>query len=84
MTLPNQEVPAPEQSVGTTGENPSFATTQKDPLIAQNLQNLQYIGIFAFAISMIALVRVFSPRAEHAILFALTLSFVLIIAIFTA
>ncbi len=84
MALLNQEFLASEQSVGTTEENPSIGTTQKDPLIAQGLQNWQYIGIIALAISAFAVIRVFGPKAEHALLFALALSLVLIIFFFTA
>ncbi len=83
MTLPNQEFLALEQSVGTIEENPSFDTTQKDPLISQGLQDWQYVGIFALALSALVLIRVLSPRAEHAILFALILSVILIILFFT-
>lgn len=84
MPLPNEEFPAPEQSVGTTQENPSVGTTQKDPLIDRGLQVGQYIGIVALAVGAIVVVKVFSPRVEHAILFALSLSVVLIIFFLTA
>ncbi len=87
MILPNEKFTASQRSVGTTKENPSVGMLQRDPqrdsLIDRDLQNLQYIGIFALAISAIMVIRVFSPKAEHAILFALSLSAVLIIFLFT-
>lgn len=83
MTLPTQKFQAPERLVATTQENPSFGTTQKDPLIDRGLQDWQYIGIVAFAIGAIAIVGFFSRRIEYALLFALALSVVLIVFFLT-
>lgn len=83
VTSPNEEFPAPEQSVGTTQENQSFGTTQKDPLVDQGLQNWQYIGIVTLAVGAIAIVGFFSRRIEYALLFALVLSVVLIVFFLT-
>ncbi|MBD2676575.1 MULTISPECIES: hypothetical protein [Nostoc] len=53
-------------------------STNKDPLIARNLQKEQYIGIIGLAIALIAAVGFFSRRVEYAIVFAIILSAVLI------
>lgn len=76
--IETQELP-PKQSSRSIQETPSQASTQQDPLIAKGLQKEQYIGIFAFAIAIILAVGFFSRRVEYAILFAATLSIVLII-----
>lgn len=81
--IPTKEAPAPEPLVGTIQENPSFDKTQKDPLIARGLEQWQYIGIVAIAIAAVALVRFFSRRVEHALLFAIALSVVLIVFFLT-
>lgn len=58
-------------------------TPKRDPLIARNLEAWQYIGIIGLAVGLIVLVRIFSPRVEHAILFAIFLSVILIVFFFT-
>jgi len=83
MTLPTQEFQAPERLVGTIQENPSVDTTQEDPLINRDLQHAQYIGIFAIAVGLTAMVGFFSRRFEHALLFATALSVVLIVFFLT-
>jgi len=57
--------------------------TIKDPLIARKLEVWQYVGIIILAASLVVLVRVISPKVEHAILFAVFLSIALIIFFFT-
>ena len=84
MTFLNAEFLALAQFLSTAGENPSFSTTQKDPLINRGLEDWQYIGIIALAIASLIAVRVLSSRAEYTILFALALSLVLIIFFFNA
>lgn len=76
--IQTEELPR-KQSERTIRETPSQAPTQQDPLIAKGLQKGQYIGIFAFAIALILAVGFFSRRVEYAILFAATLSIVLIV-----
>ncbi len=56
----------------------SAAPTQNDPLINRGEEKVVYIGIFLIAIALVFLVFKLSPRVEHTILFALTLSLVLI------
>lgn len=53
--------------------------TTKDPLITRKLVAWQYASIIALAVSLVVLIRVISPRLEHAILFAVFLSIALII-----
>lgn len=68
-----------KQLLGTIQENPAVDATQKDPLINQGLQDWQYIGIIILAVCVIAGFGFFSRRIEYAILFALSLSLVLIV-----
>ena len=75
MNLFLQDIPASELSPKTIQETPAPV---KDPLIAQNLQKEQYIGIIGLAIALIAAVGFFSRRVEYAIAFALFLSVILI------
>ena len=56
----------------------SEAPIQNDPLINRGEEKVVYIGIFLIAIALVFLVFKLSPRVEHTILFALTLSLVLI------
>lgn len=66
-----------------TGVNLAVETTEKDPLIARRLEVWQYAGIIALAVALVMLVRVLSPRVEHALLFAVFLTVVLIVFFFT-
>jgi hypothetical protein len=74
MILFAQELPAP---VKTIQETPLRST--QDPLIAKGLQKEQYFGVVTFAIVLIAAVGFISRRVEYAILFAFTLSIILIL-----
>lgn len=78
MALPTRELQSRNQYKGTIQETPPPGTTQNDPLIAKGLQKGQYIGILGLAIAIIAVIGYFSRRVEYAILFAITLSIVLI------
>lgn len=78
MTLSTPGLPAPERLIGTIQENPSVDTTQKDPMIERGLEDWQYAGILAIAVGLVALVGVLSRRVEHAIMFAIVLSVILI------
>ncbi|MBW4646421.1 MAG: hypothetical protein KME23_26095 [Goleter apudmare HA4340-LM2] len=51
----------------------------KDPLIARGLQREQYIGITTLLLGLILVVGFLSRRFEYALLFALSLSMVLIV-----
>lgn len=77
MILLAQELPAPER-LKTIQETPSQQSTQ-DQLIAKGLQKEQYFGVVAFAVVLIAAVGIISRRVEYAIMFALTLSILLIL-----
>ncbi|MDZ8082627.1 MAG: hypothetical protein RMX35_26630 [Nostoc sp. DcaGUA01] len=73
MKLLAQELPSPK----AIQEAPAPGTN-KDPLIARNLQKEQYVGIIGLAIALIAAVGFFSRRVEYAIVFAIVLSAILI------
>ncbi|MHC5728319.1 MAG: hypothetical protein ACYTXY_30235 [Nostoc sp.] len=78
MNLFIQEIPASERAPKTVQET---APPGKDPLIAQDLQKEQYIGIIGLAIALVAAVGFFSRRVEYAIGLAVILS-VSLIALF--
>ncbi|NMF66998.1 hypothetical protein DP113_03020 [Brasilonema octagenarum UFV-E1] len=82
MALPTQELQPQKQYEGRIQETPPPGT-QNDPLIAKGLQKGQYLGIFAFVIALIAVIGYFSRRVEYAILFAVTLSVILIVFFLT-
>ncbi|RCJ23049.1 hypothetical protein A6S26_00335 [Nostoc sp. ATCC 43529] len=69
-----QELPSPR----AIQEAPANGTN-KDPLIARNLQKEQYVGIIGLAIALIAAVRFLSRRVEYAIIFTIILSAILIV-----
>ncbi|MEH2359024.1 hypothetical protein [Nostoc sp.] len=71
MNLFIQELPASELAPKAVQETPPPG---KDPLIAQNLQKEQYIGIIGLAIALVAAVGFFSRRVEYAIGLAVILS----------
>ena len=73
MKLLAQELPSPR----AIQEAPP-PSTNKDPLIAHNLQKGQYAGIIGLAIVLVAAVGFFSRRVEYAIGFAAILSAILI------
>lgn len=83
MSLPNEEFPAATRSPGTIQEIPSPSSTPKDSLIARSLQSEQYIAIALLFAGLIAAVGFFSRRVEYALLFAFTLSIVLIVFFLT-
>ncbi|MDP5337979.1 MAG: hypothetical protein NWQ28_05325 [Nodularia sp. (in: cyanobacteria)] len=67
----------------TIQEIPSSAPIQQDSLIAKGWQREQYIGIGILAITLIAAVGYFSRRFAYALLFAFTLSIILIVFFIT-
>ncbi len=79
---PIEEIPASKPNPGAIQTTPSVVT-RTDPLIARNLQKEQYAGIFALMIALIAIVGFFSRRFEYALLFATTLSIILIVFFLT-
>lgn len=79
MALPTEEFPLQQRSQRTVEQIPTPDPTTRDPLIAKVWQREQYIGIFILFITLIAAVGFFSRRFEYALLFALSLSVVLII-----
>jgi hypothetical protein len=82
MPLPTQEL-QPKNKYGDTIQETPPPSTQNDPLIAKGLQKEQYIGILGLAIALIAVIGFFSRRVEYAILFAITLSVILIVFFLT-
>ena len=78
--LPDAEPTPKEIEVVAQRWNSYIATNkvEQDPLINQGGKVTIKIGIFLIAILSVILVKVFSPRVEHAILFALFLSIILI------
>ncbi|MDB9306519.1 MULTISPECIES: hypothetical protein [Cyanophyceae] len=60
-------------------EIPATEPTQQDSLIAKGWQREQYIGIAILFITLIAAVGYLSRRLEYALLFAFTLSIILIV-----
>jgi len=78
-----QEISIGVRSFGITGVNLAVEATEKDPLIARRLEVWQYAGIIVLAVALVMLVRVLSPRVEHALLFAAFLSVALIVFFFT-
>ncbi|MBK1987866.1 hypothetical protein A0J48_009995 [Sphaerospermopsis aphanizomenoides BCCUSP55] len=54
-----------------------------DSLIAKSWQKEQYIGIAILLVSLIAIIGFFSRRFEYALIFALTLSIILIVFFIT-
>ncbi|KAB8332170.1 hypothetical protein SD80_022015 [Scytonema tolypothrichoides VB-61278] len=82
MALPTREL-QPKNQYGDTIQETPPPGTQNDPLIAKGLQRVQYIGILGLAIALIAVIGFFSRRVEYAILFAITLSVILIVFFLT-
>ncbi|KZL48948.1 hypothetical protein A2T98_15240 [Nodularia spumigena CENA596] len=64
-------------------EIPSSDQMQEDSLIAKGWEREQYIGIAILFISLIAAVGYLSRRLEYALLFAFTLSMILIVFLVT-
>ena len=56
----------------------SVAPTQNDPLINRGGEKVVDIGVSLLAVALVFVVWKLSPRVEHAIIFALALSIVLI------
>ncbi|TAE60903.1 MAG: hypothetical protein EAZ87_04260 [Nostocales cyanobacterium] len=51
----------------------------QDSLIAKNLQREQYIGVTILLIGLIIMIGFFNQRLEYALIFALTVSAILIV-----
>lgn len=68
-----------ERSLGTISLNLLMEAAGRDPLISRRLEVWQYAGIAALAVALVFVVRVLSPKAEHTLLFAASLSIILII-----
>ncbi len=58
--------------------------TQKDPLMNYKAEHLIYAGVFLLVIGLIIIVGVLSRKLEYALLFATSLSLVLILFFLTA
>lgn len=48
---------------------------QKDPLIDQRGEAIVKVGAILLAVGLVIVVRILSPRVEHAIVFAIVVSF---------
>ena len=66
-------------SLGTSILNLAVEAAGRDPLISRDLEIWQYIGIAALALASIFAVRAISPKMEHTLLFAASLSIILIV-----
>ncbi|HLO86308.1 MAG TPA: hypothetical protein VK203_15115 [Nostocaceae cyanobacterium] len=71
MNIPQKPYLITQETVPTT--------YPQDALIAKNLQREQYIGIAILLLSLIAVIGFFSRRFEYALIFALSLSLLLIV-----
>jgi hypothetical protein len=60
-------------------ETPSEGTPLQDPLIARGWQREQYVGISILLLGLIAVVGFLNRKFEYALIFALTLSIILIV-----
>lgn len=76
MTIQTQELPEPK--VGALQENPVVDQPEKDPLIAQNEENIVYLGVLLLAIGIATAVGLLSRRLDYAIIFSFLVSVVLI------
>ena len=54
-----------------------------DSLIAKNLQKEQYIGIAILLVGLITIIGFFSRRFEYALIFALTITMILMVFFLT-
>jgi hypothetical protein len=79
MSLPTEEFPLPKQSPGTIREVPAPGATPNDSLIAKGWQKEQYIGVAILFVGLIAAIGFISRRFEYALVFAISLSIILII-----
>lgn len=85
MSLPTEEFPLPQRSPRpkTIQEVPANKAVSKDSLIAKGWQREQYVGIAILFVGLIAVVGFFSRRFEYALVFAITLSIILIVFFLT-
>lgn len=60
-------------------ETPAQSSPPQDSLIARGLQREQYVGISILLLGLIAVVGFLNRRFEYALIFALTLSVILIV-----
>lgn len=81
--LNNQKTLLAEQLPGRFLKITASDSTPKDPLIARGLEREQYMGIAILLCSLIVAVGFLSRRFEYALLFALSLSIVLIVFLLT-
>ena len=78
MNLPTQQLLAIITVYFLTLAEP----VQKDPLIDQRGEAIVKVGVILLAVGSVIAVRILSPRVEHAIIFAIIVSFGLIAFLF--
>lgn len=74
MNLPTQKILAIITIYFLTLAEP----IQKDPLIDQRGEAIVKVGVILLALGSVIVVKILSPRVEHAIIFAIVVSFGLI------
>ncbi|AFZ26221.1 hypothetical protein Cylst_4116 [Cylindrospermum stagnale PCC 7417] len=86
MSLPTEEFPLPKRSPTprTIQEVPANGAVSNDSLIAKGWQREQYVGIAILFAGLIAVIGFFSRRFEYALVFAISLSIILIVFFLTA
>jgi hypothetical protein len=71
MNLPTQQLLAIVTIYFLTLAEP----VQKDPLIDQRGEAIVKVGVILLAVGSVIIVKILSPRVEHAIIFAIIVSF---------
>jgi dipeptide/tripeptide permease len=59
-------------------QTPTPTPTLNNNLVNSGSQNLVYIGVFLLAISLVIVIGIFSKKIEYALIFAATLTVILI------
>ncbi|MBD2624889.1 hypothetical protein [Trichormus variabilis] len=78
MNLPPKYLPIKTKNIQVQ-ETPTEGSPPQDSLIARGLQREQYVGISILLLGLIAVVGFLNRRFEYALIFALTLSVILIV-----
>lgn len=59
-------------------QTPTPTPTLNNNLVNSGSQNLVYIGVFLLAISLVIVIGIFSKKIEYALIFAATLTVILV------
>lgn len=78
-----REINSDQYSTPKTNNIEETPSRPDDSLIAKNLQKEQYIGIAILLVGLITIIGFFSRRFEYALIFALTISMILIVFFIT-